>query len=126
MKGLAFHCHHDTLFEYCHDYDERVDYIKNNKPKHEQELRLRLFKMIPDGLVPGRDAKEYKAYDKARDAYDKARDAYDKAWDALGKAWDALGKARDAYYSKHQKELEELHTKLCPNCPWFGNTIFPS
>ena len=102
-SGLAFHCHHDVLFEYVYDYDERVRFIKENKPKSEQKLRLKLFKLIPDELIPGRDSPEYRAYDKAREAH--------------GKAWEACDK-------KYRKELEELHTKLCPNCPWDGKTIF--
>ena len=116
MKGLAFHCHHDTLVEYVHDYDEMVGYIKNNKPENERELRLRLFKMIPDELVPGK--RDWAKVVKAWDAYDKAWDAYIKAWNARVKAW-------NAYIAKHQKELEELHMKLCPDCPWDGKTIFP-
>lgn len=131
MKGLAFHCHHYELVEYVHDYDERVKFIKENKPKGEQELRLRLFKMIPEELIPGKDSKEYDAYRKAgdayvkaRDAYRKARDAYYKVWVAYDKAWDAFDKAWDAYQKKYRKELEKLHSKLCPDCPFDGHTIF--
>ena len=98
-QGYAFHVHHDTLFEWCFDYDKRVKYIKENKPKHERELRLRLFKLIPKGRIP---AKLYKAWD----AYDKARDACDKAGEALA------------------PEIEALHKELCPDCPWDGKTIF--
>ena len=172
-SGLAFHCHHDVLFEYVYDYDERVRFIKKNKPRDEEKLRLKLFKLIPDELMPGRDSPEYRAYDKARKAYNKAREtldkageAYDKAWkacdkarEAYGKAWkacdkawkaydkarkasgkareaydkarkasdkarEACDKAREAYYKKYRKELEELHTRLCPDCPWDGRAIF--
>jgi len=151
-SGLAFHCHHDALVEYVYDFDERVKVIKDHKPKEEQELRLRLFKLIPNDLLPGLGSPEWDAhikawdahikardaYDKARDAYDKARDAYDKAWDAYDKAWDAHDKARDAYdkvrdaydkaraeyTGKYKKEFESLHEKLCPDCPWDGSTIF--
>ena len=51
-SGLAFHVHHDLLFEHCYDYDERVDFIKNCKPEGERKLRLKLFKMIPDDRLP--------------------------------------------------------------------------
>ncbi len=95
-SGLAFHCHHDVLLEYVYDYDERVRFIKENKPEKEQELRLRLFQMIPDEFIPGRDSPEWAAYDKAGAAYDKA----------------------------NRKELEALHLSLCPDCPWNGRTIF--
>ena len=130
MKGLAFHCHHDELVEYCHDYDERVRFIEVNKPKDEQELRLRLFKLIPDDLVPGKDSKEYAASAKAWEAYGKARATYGKAWEAYEKAWVASAKAweaylaREAYLAKYGQELDALHEKLCPDCTWDGETIF--
>ena len=141
-SGLAFHCHHNTLIEYCYDYDERVRFIKENKPPAEQELRLKLFRLIPHDKLPPTGLE---AYYKARDACDKARDAYYKAWDAYSKAWETYSKARDAWSkawdawdkardawdkawdawnkANHQ-ELEKLHSELCPDCPWDGKTIF--
>ncbi len=104
--GFAFHVHHDVLLEYCTDYEERVQYIKGNKPAREQALRLRLFKFIPIDRLPPE-------LDKAWEAYDKAREACDKAWEAYDKA-------REAY----MPELIKLHEELCPNCPWDGKTIF--
>ena len=135
MKGIAFHCHHSILLDYVHDYQERVDYIKNHKPKDEQELRLRLFKMIPEDRLPKKGLaaydKAWDAYIKAGDAYDKARDAYNKAWATCVKAGDAYIKARDAYnkawatYGKGNKtEFEALHKELCPDCPFDKGTIF--
>ena len=138
MKGLAFHCHHDTLFEYCFDYDKRVACIKGNKPEEEQELRLRLFKIIPEELIPGRESKEYIAYVKAGVAHVKAGVAHAKAWVAYDKAWVAYvkagvayveagvayDKAWDVYDKKYKREIKELHAMLCPNCPWDGETIF--
>ena len=158
-SGLAFHCHHDVLFEYVYDYDERVRFIKENKPKGEQKLRLKLFQMIPDELIPGKGSPEWEAYCKAGEAYDKAWEARDKAREAYRKtgevcyktgkvyykAREVYGKARKVYYKagevcyktgkvyykarevyckKHHKELEKLHTNLCPDCPWNGKTIF--
>ena len=144
-SGLASHVHHDKLFEYCHDYDERVRYIKESKPENEQKLRLKLFQLIPASQLPGLDSTEWDAYVKAGDAYGKTWDAYGKARDACGKARDACGKTwdvylkagdayfkardiyrkeRDAYFKKYAKELEALHSKLCPDCPWDGKTIF--
>ena len=52
--GLYWHLHHDRLVEWCTDYDERVAYIKVRKPAHEQESRLRLFRLVravPPALV---------------------------------------------------------------------------
>jgi len=151
-SGLAFHCHHDVLLEFVYDYDERVEYIKNYKPESEQELRLRLFKMIPEELIPDKDSVKYKAYLEASAAYDKAcaaalkaraaylkacaahlktRVAYDKAWAACDKASDAYDKARAAYLKAWAaylkacgKEIEVLHKELCPDCAWDGKSIF--
>ncbi len=125
--GFAFHVHHDVLLEYCTDYEERVQYIKGNKPAREQALRLRLFKFIPIDRLPPELDKAWEAYDKAREACDKAweacnkaREACDKAWEAYDKAWEAYDKAWEAY----MPELIKLHEELCPNCPWDGKTIF--
>jgi len=147
--GFAFHCHHDTLFEYVTDYDERVRYIKEDKPEREQELRLKLFKIIPDDRLPTKLVKAGTAYVKARKACDKARETYDKAGEtcvkagtayvkagtACVKAWEAYGKARgacvkageayDKAWEAYKPEIEALHKELCPGCPWDGKTIFP-
>ena len=137
-SGLAFHVHHDKLYEWCWGYDERVACIKSCKPEREQELRLRLFKIIPSDRMPGLESAEWAAYDKARAAYDKAWAAYDKAWAAYVKAWAAYDKAWAAYvkaraaydkagaaYEKaYSQELEVLHKELCPDCPFDGRTIF--
>ena len=126
--GFAFHCHHDTLFEYVTDYDERVRYIKEYKPEREQGLRLKLFKIIPDDRFPTKLDKAREAYDKAREANDKAWEAYDKAWKTNDKAWEAYDKAREAYdkaREAYKPEIEALHKELCPGCPWDGKTIFP-
>ena len=130
-RGLAFHCHHDSLVEYVHNYDERVKFIKTSKPKKEQSLRLRLFQLIPDEKVPGKDSLEWEAYDKAWVAYDKARAAYNKAWEACEKTWEAYieasatwNKAKAAYIEKYRREIEELHKELCPDCTWNGKSIF--
>ena len=119
-SGFAFHVHHDILFEWCSDYDERVEYIKHYKPKKEQRLRLRLFKMIPTERLPSELVKAWEVYDKAREAYVKAWEAYGKTGEAYDKALEAYGKAREAY----DKDIQKLHKELCPNCPWDGETIF--
>jgi hypothetical protein len=74
-KGLAMHVHHNVLFEYCYDYKERVTAIKNNKPAGEQEVRLRLFKMLSKEAIEELPEKLLKAdadWDKANADLDKA------------------------------------------------------
>ena len=136
--GFAFHVHHDVLVEFCTDYDKRVKYIRTTKPKEEQELRLRLFKLIPSDHLPKNlletevayneveavydEAKA--AYNKARAAFNEARVAYNVVWTAYDEAYDkartACNEARAAYASL----FEQLHQELCPDCPWDGQTIF--
>ncbi len=151
-SGLAFHVHHEQLIEFCYDYDERVKYIKENKPKEEIPLRLKLLQIIPDSKIPGRDSREYEAYVKAREAYGKADEAYvkadeayvkaheayaeadeayvkayeayDKAREAYAEACKAYVRARGAYFTKYNKGIVALHGELCPDCPFDNRTIF--
>jgi len=46
LTGIYWHCHHDIICEYVYDYQERVDYIKKEKPKNEIKTRLKLFKPV--------------------------------------------------------------------------------
>ena len=155
VTGFAFHCHHNKLIDWAYDYQERVEWIRMIKPLEEQELRLRLFKMIPEDALPKTEDyaacqttqlayKEARAaYDEANNAYYEADRAYGEALDVYGKALDVYEDARDAYkevhtaYSKVEKgrnkafdtyirsfDLDNLHQRLCPNCPWDGETIF--
>ena len=97
---------------------------------------------------------EWPALDKVNDAYDEALAAYDDdaeyayymalaaayeaepayvdaraAFNEAGNAWKeakrAFVKALIIYSNKFKKELEKLHTELCPDCPWDGKTLFP-
>jgi len=120
MNGLAFHCHHEVLIEYVHSYDERVRYIRECKPRKEQKLRLRLFKMIPKDRLP-------KSLVKAGAKWDKAGAKWDKAWTEWVKAWTEWDKAVaewDKAIDKNKQYLEKLHKELCPDCPWDGHSIF--
>ena len=133
-SGLAHCVHHDIHWEYCYNYQKRVEFIKENKPKEEQELRLKLFKLLPNKLVPGRESAEWKACIKAVKSYNKAlqscimaREAYDKAKVACKKRGESLVnllRAWDAYYSKYANELQILHDEMFPDCTWNGKTIF--
>ena len=108
-----WHIHHDVLLEpLTEPITNRIKFIKENKPKSEIPLRLKLLKPVkgklPEELVKVREAcdKAWEAYDKAREAYDKARKAYEKA------------------LLKYKKEINKLHEIECPDCPWNGETIF--
>ena len=120
ITGLYWHVHHNVLAEWCYDYKKRVAYIKADKPAHEQELRLRLFKPVVAG--PAAYTKVWAVYEKAQAAREKAEAAYYKAEAAYYKASVAYDKA----WAAAQPALEALHKIECPNCPWDGSTIFPN
>ena len=71
-QGWAIHVHHNILVEWCYDYDERVNYIKTEKPKKEKKTRLRLFKILPKEAIKDIPIK----YRNAAQAWSEA----DKAW----------------------------------------------
>ncbi len=119
IKGMFWHVHHDELLEYCYDYDERVRFIKENKPKNERELRLRLCRPVK-GKLPI-------AVKKAGIAYSTAAKAYIETPTFGGDIWSAMNKSRKAYQEvveDNMPAIEELHRKECPDCPWDGKTIF--
>ena len=123
-KGLFWHVHHDVLCEWSNNIEERIDYIKKNKPEGEIETRLRLLKAVK-GKLPEEFYKAnkawYKAWDEANKARNKARNKENKAWYEANKARDKAYKARN----KYKNEIEALHKNECPDCPWNGRTIFP-
>ena len=58
--------HHDTLFEQSRNVNERLDYVRHNKPKN--EVALRLHNMVYLGAVAASCeaiATDRKAYDEA-------------------------------------------------------------
>ena len=115
QPGLYWHVHHDVLMEYCYSYDERANYIKSDKPEHEIELRLRLFKPVKATLG---DQKLLEVYNKAQEAYNKAWEVYDKAKEVCNEAW------KVCFSSITKAELERAHAEECKDCPWDGETIF--
>ena len=145
-SGWSIHCHHDVLVEYCYNYQERVDYILQNKPKREQTIRLKVFKLLPKEAVkelPEQLIITGAAWDKAEAAWNKARAEwskagaeYYKAWAEWYKAWAELNKARAEWYkawaewSKARAEYykawaewgkkaqEAFHKKWCGCAEW--------
>jgi hypothetical protein len=110
-SGLSIHCHHNILIEHCYNYDERVEAIKRDKPQNEQEIRLRLFKLLPK-----------EAIEELPTAWRKAcaeRDKADAEWKCVewNKAWAEWRKA-DAEWCKEDQEI--WHKKWC-GCSEYQN-----
>jgi len=100
--GFFWHVHHDELFEWCHNYDLRVEHILK-KPSHEIKRRLRLFKPVQN--VPRELKKLIKEFQNSGSNY---------AW------WEL-----EQWFKTYYPEMEALHKKECPRCPWNGKTLFP-
>lgn len=102
-----FHIHHGVLLEpLTEPLKNRIKYIKEEKPKDEVELRLRLIKPVK-GKLPVRLVKAWEAYTKAGKAYGKAVKAYGKAGKAYGKA----EKAYDKAWEDNMPALKKLYRR---------------
>ena len=95
ITGMFWHVHHDKLCEWCYDYQERADFIKNEKPKNEIEIRLNLFKKVK-GKLPKEFIEAHKKYAEA-----------DNKWVEACKC----------------PEIEKLHKKECGCKYWDGKEL---
>jgi hypothetical protein len=111
IKGFFWHVHHDKLLEWCYDYDERVNYIKTEKPSNEIQTRLRLMKPVREEL-PKEFVKAYKKWVEA-----------DKKWVEARKEWDEACKRLYEAYTKYAPQLETLHKKECGCKEWNGRKL---
>jgi len=147
MKGKKqmkayWHIYHDQLLGFSDNIQERIKYIKRYKPKCETDLRLALLKPV-QGKLPRIVIKSGESHEKARVVCEKLWIAGQEAWmthpeeafaaymakeEAYNKALAVYVKTQEAYnktLKAYQAEIEALHKKECPNCPWDGKTIFP-
>jgi len=117
-RGIAFHFHHDTLAESCSDYNGRVEDIKQFKPKAEQSLRLRVFRLIPNDRLPSKLKTAYEIYDQAEKAYIRTWEIYDKAWEVYNKTEETYIRAREAYNKteKAYNRAEKAYNKAREAC----------
>ena len=136
-KGFAIHCHHDILVEYCYNYEERVAAIKRDKPLAEQEIRLRLFKILPDEALKDipleyreADQKYQEAEQKYQEAEQKWQEADQKYQEAIqnlqeaNQKWqEAYQKWQEAYQKWPQADKDAFHKKWCGCKEWNGAEI---
>ena len=115
-SGLAIHCHHDNLLEYCYNYDERVNAIKTTKPENEQEIRLRLFRLLPQEAIDELPIGLVKANAEWIKANAESVKAYAE--------WDKAYAERDKAYAEWIKTDREVwHKKWCGCKDWDGEKI---
>ena len=128
-----WHIHHDILCEGTTDIEERIAYVKNNKPTSEISLRLKLMEKVksPSKLeLKEADQKWMEADQKWKEAYQKWEEAVqkwkvaDQKWGEAYQKWKEADQKRDEVYRQHKPQLEALHKIEHPNCPWDGKSIF--
>ena len=129
MSKWYWHIHHDVLLEESEDIEERINYIRNDKPICEIKTRLRLLREVV-GKLPPEFVKVARAYHEARRVCNTIRKA--GAWTeyspTAARAYKALLKAGYLYDEARREpnaEITALHAQECPGCPWDGETIFP-
>src|SRR3990167_10405940 len=94
-----WHIHHEVLLEFLTEpLKNRIKFIKENKPKNEIKLRLKLMKPIKRKLP--------KEFSEAGQKYDEAKQKYDEA------------------RQKYKPQIEALHKAECKSCSWNGKSIF--
>ncbi len=167
ITGLAHLCHHDQHYEWCTDYESRVQCLKNSKPYHEVPIRLKYFQIIPVEMMSSEFrtvlakvytmqaesntmwAKVYTMRAKANTMWAKADTMWtesDTMWakaDTMRAKADTMRDEADAMWTESNtmrakantmwdeailtfsSELDVIHTKLFPDCPWDGKTMFP-
>ena len=125
-SGYYWHVHHEQLWEWCYDYDERVAYIRAEKPAGEVELRLRL--MQPVRAVPERMQRAYAEWERAYAEWERAYAERERAaaeWERAAAEWERAYAQWKRAYAECAPEMEALHALECPDCPWKNGTIFP-
>ena len=111
ISGMFWHCHHNVLCGWVYDYQKRVDYIKNHKPKNEIKTRLKLFKKVK-GKLPEEFVEAEKKCVEAWKKYDKAKKKFIEA-----------EKNRNKSRKKYAPEIEKLHKKECGCKEWKNGQI---
>mgnify|MGYP001607814944 CR=1 FL=1 len=144
--GYAWHVHHEKLVEpLTEPIENRIVFIKMEKPTDEVPLRLKLLRPVRSTNIAAlfkayqeAIATAWKAYQEAIAPTEKAdQEAKATAWKAYREAkapaekayQEAKATAEKAYREAKApawKEILALHAIECEaDCPWNGETIFP-
>ena len=115
----AWCLHHAILFELLTEpYENRIQYILENKEKKEQAVRFRNFRPLRIEL-PKEIIKAIAKYEKARAKYDKALAKYNEACAKCNEACDKLNKALATWTEGNVMFLSDW-----PDNTWNGKNIF--
>ena len=125
---MYWHIHHNVLAEFAIEpIEERIAFIKAEKPIEQMETRLRLMRPVRHELS-GPAFEAALIYYNSMSALKKTkpdkhgRELASKLRKIVNEALIGYHEHRGTFY----EELEVLHKLECPDCPWDGETIFPS
>src|SRR3990167_6187085 len=103
-SGFFRFLHHDKPIEYSANVDERIAYIRAEKPPAERAGRLAAILRIPDALIPVPVVEAQRASDEAWQAWrafdEEAHRAYEEARASMEAQW---------AYAETQRAYEEAH-----------------
>ena len=136
-KGWFGFLHHEQLCEQSHDVNERIHYVKREKPKN--EVAIRLHNMIYLGgceATTKRDAlyADYKIKRVMMDgAYMVDRDALYATYTAGDADYTTYEAKHDALYAAYTVKRDALDAEILayiksniPDCAWNGKKlVFP-
>jgi hypothetical protein len=125
LGTFSLHCHHEQLGELVTEPAEnRISYILQRKPIHEQALRLHLFRPVSPELLKQYAPKAHADLQKAYADLQKAYAALQKAathWrrmDAPRRKAEADWQKANADWQKMNSDLaEKVHTHLRKRLP---------
>ena len=145
-NGFSIHCHHNRLVEYCYDYQGRVGYIKREKPKSEQKIRLKVFKLLPPEAIkeiPTRLQEAGRQWERASWQWEEAGRQWHEAslqwieavkqwheasgqWHEAGRQWEEADRQREEASKQWQEASNQwpqpaqdaFHNKWC-GCKWW-------
>ena len=140
-RGFFFLLHHTQLLEYSHDVVERVEYIQDNKPVNEVEVRLWHICLFPLEKLPPEINKAHAEREKALAEWEKAHAEREKALAEWGKActewekayteWEKAYTEWEKAYTEWEKALDEwvktdalsVLFELVPEHRWNGREL---
>ena len=125
-KGWFGFLHHEQLCEQSHDVNERIRYVKREKPKN--EVAIRLHNMI---YLGGCEATT--KFDALYADYKIKRVMMDCAYTAKDALYTTYEAKHDALYADYKIKHDALDAEILayiksniPDCAWNGKTlVFP-
>ena len=121
-SGVFTFVHHQQLVEWSDNINERIAYIRSDKPKHEVESRLYhlLYLDVPE-LTKARDD-----WDKAREDWDKAHEDFYQGyftWYIANEAWAKAWKDLNRVLNNFKPEIMTYVNKHIPDHRWDGKEL---